>query len=218
MYNSPKQNNDLYFYKDLFSGLCAIIYLLDLETNTYKWSNKNYMHILGYTEDEVCSNALEFAETFYHPDDKYLMKERLDSFKKNNRVVWSGVNRVKHKEGHWVWLLSKIIVFKRNGNGDPKELLGLVVDATESFETRNQAVELFKEKSRDKNQLFIEKLTERELDIVKMIAQGYTYKEIAEQLYIQPDTVNKHRKNILDKLDLKNIASLVSFATENGLA
>ena len=42
--------------------------------------------------------------------------------------------------------------------------------------------------------------------------------EIAKKLSIQPDTVNKHRKNILEKLKLNNIASLISFAKETGLA
>jgi DNA-binding NarL/FixJ family response regulator len=63
----------------------------------------------------------------------------------------------------------------------------------------------------------IKKLTTRELLIIKLIVEGHCYKDIAEQLFIQPDTVNKHCKNILHKLSLKNIAMLACFAKETGI-
>ncbi len=63
----------------------------------------------------------------------------------------------------------------------------------------------------------IKSLTLRELEVLKLIAQGLSYKDIAERLFIQPETVNKHRKNIQKKLHLNCIALLTCFAMENGL-
>ena len=117
-----------------------------------------------------------------------------------------------------MWVYSKQKVFKRDGQGNPTQLLGIVVDAAESFETRIRIAELFKERIRHENRDLICNLTLRELEIIRLIAAGDTYLEIAEKLSIQPDTVNKHRKNILEKLNLNNIASLISFAKETGLA
>jgi DNA-binding NarL/FixJ family response regulator len=60
-------------------------------------------------------------------------------------------------------------------------------------------------------------LSDREIEIVKLIAQELTNKEIAEHLYISPHTVITHRKNIMKKLDVKNTAGIVMYAVESGL-
>ncbi len=60
-------------------------------------------------------------------------------------------------------------------------------------------------------------LTERELDIIKLIAKGYTNKEVADQLNISAHTVNTHRKNIMAKLNIKNVAGLVVYAFQEDL-
>lgn len=63
-----------------------------------------------------------------------------------------------------------------------------------------------------------EALTKREREILKLIAEGHKNKEIADQLYISINTVEKHRSNIMDKLNIHNTAALIAFAMENGLA
>lgn len=59
-------------------------------------------------------------------------------------------------------------------------------------------------------------LTNREIEIVKLIAAGFTSQEIAEKLFISYFTVGKHRKNIMKKLELKNTAELVRYAMKEG--
>ncbi|MBL7738974.1 MAG: response regulator transcription factor [Chitinophagaceae bacterium] len=60
-------------------------------------------------------------------------------------------------------------------------------------------------------------LSKRELDIIQLIKQGMSSKEIAAQLDISLKTVEVHRYNILKKLKLKNTAALVNFINANGL-
>jgi two-component system response regulator NreC len=60
-------------------------------------------------------------------------------------------------------------------------------------------------------------LTRREREILKLIAEGHKNKEIAKQLYISVNTVEKHRSNIMDKLNLHSTAALIAFAMEKGL-
>jgi len=62
-----------------------------------------------------------------------------------------------------------------------------------------------------------ETLTKRERGILKLIAEGYKNKEIADYLYISQKTVETHRANLMRKLDLHNTAALVAFAMEKGL-
>ncbi|MBD3616768.1 MAG: response regulator transcription factor [Gracilimonas sp.] len=61
----------------------------------------------------------------------------------------------------------------------------------------------------------IKSVTKREREILGLLTEGLTSTEIASKLYISPRTVEKHRTNLLKKLDLKNTAALVRFAMEN---
>ncbi|MGK7389427.1 MAG: response regulator [Candidatus Cyclobacteriaceae bacterium M2_1C_046] len=60
-------------------------------------------------------------------------------------------------------------------------------------------------------------LTPREKEIIKLTVQGLPSHEIADQLFISEYTANTHRKNILRKLKLANIAQLVAFAKSSGI-
>jgi len=62
-----------------------------------------------------------------------------------------------------------------------------------------------------------ETLTQREREILKLIAEGNKNKEIADLLCISLKTVEKHRANLMDKLDLHNVAALTALAAEKGL-
>lgn len=61
----------------------------------------------------------------------------------------------------------------------------------------------------------LSRLTEREIEIIKLIKNGSTNKEIAEKLFLSPRTVETHRARILKKLDLKNSLSLVKYVNES---
>ena len=62
-----------------------------------------------------------------------------------------------------------------------------------------------------------ETLTQREREILKLIAEGYKNKEIADDLCISVKTVEKHRANLMEKLDLHSIQALTAFAIGKGL-
>jgi two-component system response regulator NreC len=62
-----------------------------------------------------------------------------------------------------------------------------------------------------------ESLTEREREILKLIAEGLTSREIANALYISQKTVQGHRTKIMEKLDLHNRTELIKYAIRKGL-
>ncbi len=62
----------------------------------------------------------------------------------------------------------------------------------------------------------IASLTEREIEILKFIADGLSNKEIGEKLFISHRTVDTHRTNLMKKLDVNNIAGLIRYALKNG--
>jgi DNA-binding NarL/FixJ family response regulator len=61
-------------------------------------------------------------------------------------------------------------------------------------------------------------LTDREKEVLGFIAEGKTVKEIASRLSLSPKTIEAHRKNIMDKLEINNIPELVKYALREGLA
>lgn len=63
-----------------------------------------------------------------------------------------------------------------------------------------------------------DELTDRERDVLRLVANGATNREIAGTLFISENTVNFHMKNILGKLHLKNRAHAAAFAIRTGLA
>ncbi len=62
----------------------------------------------------------------------------------------------------------------------------------------------------------IAELTSREIEILKMIAEGNSNKEIGEILFISHRTVDTHRTNLMKKLDVNNIAGLIRYAIQQG--
>ena len=60
-------------------------------------------------------------------------------------------------------------------------------------------------------------ITQREREVLKLLGEGYQNKEISDMLHISVKTVEKHRANIMNKLDLHNAAALTAFAIEHGL-
>jgi DNA-binding NarL/FixJ family response regulator len=77
-------------------------------------------------------------------------------------------------------------------------------------------VKNFVERGRPEDQDF-DLLTPRELPVLKLIAEAYTSKEIAQELVISIKTVERHRQNILDKLGMSDRVELTRYAIRRGL-
>jgi DNA-binding NarL/FixJ family response regulator len=60
-------------------------------------------------------------------------------------------------------------------------------------------------------------LTERELEVAKLIAEGKSSQQIASQLFLSPTTVTTHRRNVFHKLDISKTASLIKMIYESGM-
>ena len=218
MVHSTRSNYKLISIEEVVALIPAIVFIYNIATRNYEWNNWKFKDILGFDQEEISQMMDNVGENFIHPSDKYILDERKDYFKNSLQDTWSGVYRIKHREGHWLWVYTKVVVIERDSNTLPVKLLGITLDATESFETKELFNILLQERIKSRNQVKINNLTAREIEIICLIAQGDNHQDIATKLNIQPDTVNKHRKNILSKLCLRNIASIAYFAKENGLA
>ena len=75
---------------------------------------------------------------------------------------------------------------------------------------------VFKQASKDQIVLLAQ-LSDREKEITKLIAEGFSNTEIGEKLFISSRTVDTHRANIMKKVEVKNLAGLIRFAIASGL-
>lgn len=60
-------------------------------------------------------------------------------------------------------------------------------------------------------------LTGREREVLQLVAEGHTTKEIAKVLHLSPKTVDSHREHIMEKLGIRNVAGLTKYAMREGL-
>jgi len=78
-------------------------------------------------------------------------------------------------------------------------------------------LEEISEVKKDSDGREVDKLTSRENEILQLIAEGNSTKKIAKVLFISPKTVESHRANIMEKLDIHNLPELTKYAIRAGL-
>lgn len=104
-------------------------------------------------------------------------------------------------------------LLKIDGREEIEKALKAVMNDEKYFSPKTRQVFFETQTSKTKTEL-----TEREKEILQLIVQEKTTKEIAEQLCISEKTVETHRASIMQKLEVKNIAGMVKKAIMQGLA
>ncbi len=112
-------------------------------------------------------------------------------------------------------------ILKNTGRNELVEALSAVRDG-DTFYSRavvDTMMDNLRNPAKEPKKTYINsaELTEREKEIVRLVAQEYSSEDIAQKLFISRRTVETHRKNILRKTGVSNVVGLVRFAYENGL-
>ena len=106
-------------------------------------------------------------------------------------------------------------------NTDPDKVIETIQNVIDKgFHYNDFTVKLLRERMRvgkPKKKEIIDKLTKREKEILLLICDQHTNKEIADKLYISPRTVDGHRNKMLEKTLSKNTVGLIIYAIENGI-
>ncbi|MFH0893257.1 MAG: LuxR C-terminal-related transcriptional regulator [Bacteroidota bacterium] len=210
-----KQNENM--LGPLASILPAIVYVTSLKTLCVLWTNTEVYSRLGYEEEEIKGMKSALFRMKVHPDDQKLLKDSLEFFRKKPKATWTGVYRFMHANGEWRWMSSSNILFRFDLKGSPSQSLGVAVDITDRIQSENMMRELTRENLQLKNKLVTSSLTKREKEIIRLVIQGNPTKIIADTLSISVSTAETHRKNIMRKLDVHNVAELIKYSSENGL-
>jgi DNA-binding NarL/FixJ family response regulator len=141
------------------------------------------------------------------PDAKILILTMHDNQEYLNQIIRSGAKGFILKNTDKEELLDAVKTVASGENFFSKDISKLIIDNYIRSAKEQEKSDGFKEVP----------LTKREIEILKLIASGYSNQEIANILYISYNTVDTHRKNIMHKLSIKNTAGLVRYAIEKGL-
>lgn len=111
-------------------------------------------------------------------------------------------------------------VLKDAAPADLREAVQAVHDGREYFAarvTQQLSVGLRREIEEEQLRTRLDSLTNRETEVLLLVAEGLTNREIGERLEISPRTVETHRERLMDKLRIRTVAGLTRFVVENGL-
>jgi two-component system nitrate/nitrite response regulator NarL len=141
------------------------------------------------------------------PDAKILILTMHDNQEYLNQIIRSGAKGFILKNTDKEELLEAVKTVAAGDNFFSKDISKLIIDNYVRSAKESEKNDTYKEVP----------LTKREIEVLKLIASGYSNQEIANILYISYNTVDTHRKNIMHKLAIKNTAGLVRYAIEKGL-
>lgn len=119
----------------------GIIYVFNQKTQSNEYSNHSLGEKLGYSPKEIQEMGAEFMPMKCHPEDLPLMFEYFEGLRKMpDGKVTVLEYRMRHRDGHWVWLLSHDTIFERDENGDVLRHIGTATDITAQKEAEAQAL------------------------------------------------------------------------------
>lgn len=100
--------------------------------------NERWAEILGYTLDELAPVSIDTWLSLAHPDDLKISAKLLDNHFAGHIDYYECEARMKHKQGHWVWVLGRGKVAKWTEDGEPLEMYGTHQDITDQKHDEEQ--------------------------------------------------------------------------------
>ncbi len=222
------------FYKKLFGFFLAgdsYYFVMNHNTMSIEFVSDEVKEVLGYSADEF---TIALLNSSLHPDDQpwfltfgqriidffsQLPIDKLMKYKLRYDI------RYKKKDGEYVRILYQGIIIEHDTSGRPSRSLAVHSDIT-YLKHEGKPVLSFMGMDGEPSyvdtgskNMFIatkDELTSREKQILKLLAQGKLSKEISSLLNISKQTVDTHRKNMLQKKSLKNTGELIGKAIRYG--
>jgi PAS domain S-box-containing protein len=213
------------FNETLLNTSPDIIYIYDIVESKNIYSNEGVNKILGYSIEEVQEMGNELIPSLMHEDDfKIYLNEtypRYQSTKEGELIEHE--YRMKHKNGNWYWLCSKELIFKRNSDGSPKQIFGIISDITDYKEAQKKLEE---EKNKAQQYLEIAEVILLSIDsdgVVQLVnpkgceVLGYSEDEIIGKNWFDnflPERLRKAVKEVSEKVFSGEIESVKYYENE----
>lgn len=217
-------------WKKLSEVTHSIVLAFDCYTNKFVFVSDNIPELYGLDSHRFFIDGHQPVVEVIHPDDIYyglLVRKKiysiLSSFSNEEKMNYKAIHemRVRNLRGEYIRIIEQEQIVELDKSGNVWLMLS-VIDVDASHESEIIKSHLYNFKTGE--QIFIdlsdtldEPLTNRELEVLRLMKQGLLSKEIANTLKVSINTVNTHRQNILQKLKANNSIEAVNFAQRLGL-
>lgn len=233
-------NSDRFFSTDFFDdevvgNMDVVLFVIDFRTSEFIYLSPNTLHVHGYSWDEIMKyGPTDFYQLLHPRDNQIILSEIfkdisifLHTHKKldytNFKISYN--YRLKQKDNSYKFLTNKFTPIIVGEGNAPLVIVGTVRDISEIY-TKKELFCRIQEANNLSNKLF-EKyysindsfetlgITKREFDVIKLVHEGKSSKEIADELNNSLETIHTHRKNIIKKLNVKNMIDVIILAKDN---
>lgn len=134
-----------YFIERVISTSPNLIYVYDLMRQRNIYTNEIANKIFGYVPYQMQNVNTEFLVHVLHPNDQHVLSNLPGRYSHmSDGDVLESQLRVRHRDGTWHWVSTREVIFKRNADGSPSQILGILEDITE----RKQVEQVLKENER----------------------------------------------------------------------
>jgi len=130
--------NDL-SYKNIIDGADIGTWVWNFQTNKITY-NEKWASILGYTLNELKPLNTDTWKKLAHPDDIEKVISSLNNYLDGKSEYYECRFRMKHKEGHWLWILDKGKIITDENNGEAKIMTGMHLDVTEKMQLQEDVM------------------------------------------------------------------------------
>ena len=210
------------------------ISIFDLYKKDHIFVSRGFETQLGWNLTDIEDEGHSYIDSRVHPDDLvHLLESGITYLKmaffeipkhewKNYKVV--NDYRVENSQGNYVRVIEQHLCLELDKDDNiwlDLSIMDLNPDQDLKSPFRSRAMnfktgETFDYKLQSGVNERIVKISKREKEVLKLIATGMGSKQIADQLFISVNTVNTHRQNIIEKLNVSNTAEAISYASEVG--
>jgi DNA-binding CsgD family transcriptional regulator len=227
---------------DIPSNYAPIIYILDYTSKKYLYVDEACYNIFGYKGSYFMEGGLEFYTNKLHPLDFEILNNKIfpvnfDFIKQVPAAeypdyIFSYNHRAQNVRGEYVKVLQRHSFIPGQDNEFPAGVIGVIfnlshfkadISITHTIEKTvscNGSIVnelIFKKTYLVYDSSIQQKLSERELEILKYMADGFNSKQIAGNLNLSINTINNHRKNMLKKMDCKTSSQLLKKIINDGI-
>jgi len=192
---------------------------------SYLFISPKFTDFFGFDPRDFENPDIDYLDNCIHPDDLLVLgrvQERLleymDRLPDDEKVNYKHIFefRVYNNDKKIVRVISQHQILENSPQGNPI-LLGVVDISPDQTPDAGIRFRLMNFKTGDIVPFPINEspdisLTKREMEVLKMANEGMFSKEISDKLYISIHTVNRHRQNILEKMNVNNVQEAINYA------
>ena len=198
--------NKIISFSDIIPGIIIIRELENFEPIFV--SEKGLKLLLTYLEN-IQTEIDKFQNSFFHNEDIYDFKNKLNTLENesdDDRPQFTFFQQLRlAREDEWIWHICTSEIFHRDDNNLATHLITIANPINHLKHIPNKVNRLVAENIFFKQNFEkYAKLGKREKEVLKLVSLGKSSAEMANELYISVDTVNTHRRNIKEKLNINS--------------